>query len=726
MSSLHPVPFIRRLGAIAVALLAMSPCSAHADGETDVAFGTDGLALASPGVLVTSAAGIARRSNGKLVILGNVDGGDVAVARFTASGKLDSTFGGDGIVVLDLGGEEDAAGLALDSKGRIVVATTRTQESTVEFALARLRTDGDLDTTFNDTGRRVLDFGSSAESRAAGVVVQPDNKIVVAGTRTNDSGAVFAIARLELDGEFDTTFAGNGKRVVDFGVDNGNDVTAASVALQDDGKVLVAGTLVGSSGMQFALARVDTEGEPDDSLDGNGKVVTEFGPDAEGAAVTAGVLGRIVVAGTRRGSDDDFAIAVYHPDGSLDESFAGNGKRTIDFSADESASGVAIQADGKIVVVGTRSGTNGDDFAVARYLADGEPDETLDADGKRRLDLFPNESSQDVGEGVVLLPDGKIVLGGMTAKGGSADLALARLRSVVDRATGTIEIPGDRSDQSGVGLISGWVCDASEVSVILNGGPVPMQTAYGTPRGDTAGICGDSNNGFSLLFNWGLVGDGVHVIRGLADGVEFAHAVFEVTTFGVSFLTDATGTFPVSGFPEAGDEFTLVWTQALQKFVVSGVELAGASARGDDLARPTATGAIENPADGSVQSGIGIVSGWVCDAGSIEARIDGGPPQSVGYGTGRGDTEGICGDADNGYGLLVNWGLYGDGEHTVEVFADDESLGASTFTVSTFGVSFLSDAEGSFTLEDFPEPGAEVDVDWDQGQQGFVVTDFRP
>lgn len=724
MSPTSSTSFARRLGALVVALLSLGPLPAHADGEIDEAFGTDGVAVANPGLAVTSAAGVARRSsNGKLVILGNVAGGDVAVARFTASGKLDSTFGSDGVVVLDLGGDEDAAGLALDSRGRVVVATTRTQGPTIEFALARLRTDGELDTTFNDTGRRVLDFGSSAESRAAGVVVQPDDKIVVAGTRTNTSGSVFAIARLEFDGEFDTTFAGNGKRVIDFGVDNGNDVTAAGVALQDDGKVLVAGTLEGSSGMQFALARVDAAGEPDDSLDGNGKVTTDFGPDAVGAAVTVGVTGRIVVAGTRQGSDDDFALAVYHPDGSLDESFAGNGKRAIDFSADESASGVALQADGKIVVVGTRSGTNGDDFAVARYLPDGEPDDTLDADGKRRLDLFPDDGRQDVGAGVALLPNGKIVLGG-TSSNGSSDLALVRLLSVVDRATGTIEIPGNRSDQSGVGLISGWVCDASEVLVILNGG-APMSTAYGTPRDDTVGACGDSNNGFSLLFNWGLLGDGVHVIRGLADGVEFAYAVFEVTTFGVSFLRDASGSFPVSGFPEAGDEFTFVWTQALQQFVVTDVALA-AAAQEDDVARPAATGTIENPADGSVQSGIGIISGWVCDAGTIVARIDGGAPQPVGYGTGRDDTEETCGDADNGFGLLVNWGLLGDGEHTVEVIADDESLGTSTFTVTTFGVSFLRDAEGSYTLEDFPEAGSEVDLDWDQGQQGFVVTEFRP
>lgn len=726
MSHLHS-PRSRTVGLVAAFLCWASPFAARADGEIDVAFGVDGIGLTGPGLAVTSAAGMARGDNGKLVVLANVDGGDVAVARFTAKGTLDDTFGDDGIVVLDLGGTEEAAGVALDRKGRVVIATTRTQPSSVEFAIARLRTDGELDTKFNDTGRRVLDFGSSAESRAAGVAVQPDGKIIVAGTRTNASGSVFAIARLEESGDFDTTFAGNGKRVVDFGVDNGNDVTASSVAIQDDGKVVVAGTLEGSSGMQFALARVDAAGEPDESLDGNGKVVTEFGPDAVGSSVAVGATGRIVVAGTRRGSsDDDFAVAVYEPDGSLDASFAGNGKRTTDFSADEAARSVAIQADGKIVVVGTRSGANGDDFAVARYLPDGTPDETLDEDGKRRIDLFPDLGSQDEGVALALVPNGRIVLSGTSAAEGTSELAVVRLLSTVDRPTGTIEIPGDGSKQSGVGLVSGWVCDANEVSVVLDGAAVPLRTAYGTPRGDTAGACGDSDNGFSLLFNWGLLGDGVHVIRGLADGVEFAHAVFEVATFGVSFLRDASGAFPLSGFPEEDDGFTLVWTQALQRFVVTGVELADAATEPDDVDRPAATGLIENPAEGSVQSGIGIVSGWVCDAASIEAAIDGGPLQPVGYGTSRGDTATACGDVDNGFGLLVNWGLLGDGPHSVEVFADGESLGSRTFTVTTFGVSFLRDATGSYTLVGFPEAGAEVDVDWDQGQQSFVVTDFRP
>ena len=720
-------PFAAALCAATIFSAAAAP--ARADGELDVSYGTEGVSIAPVGTAMAPAAAVVRSPGGnKVIVVGDVEGGDVAIARFRPGGNLDPGFGDDGIVILDLGGTEEAAGVAVDSQDRVVVATTRTQGATVEFAIARLREDGELDTSFSETGRRIVDFGSSAESRAAGVAVQLDDRIVVAGTRTNSSGSVFAVARLDEDGEFDTTFAGNGKRVIDFGVDNGNDVFASDVTLQDDGKVLVAGTLEGSSGMQLALARLDADGEPDDTLDGNGKVQTTFSPDVRGEAVAVSALGRIVVVGTRDGSsDDDFAIAVYKPDGELDEGFAGNGKRTTDFSADESAHGVAIQPDGKIVVAGTRSGSNGRDFAVARYLPDGTPDTTLDADGKRRVDLFPDESSEDEGAGVVLLPSGNILLGGSSAASGSSDLAVVRLLSTVDVATGSIEIPANGTDQSGVGLISGWVCDASDVSVVIDGAASPMRTAYGTPRADTSGVCGDSDNGFSLLFNWGLLGDGFHVIRGFADGVEFARRVFQVTTFGVSFLRDATGTFPLADFPTDGDEFTLTWTQALQRFVVTAVgPPPPAATTSDDLARPAATGLIENPVSGSVQSGVGIVSGWVCEATELLARIDGGAPQPVGYGTGRGDTETSCGDTDNGFGLLVNWGLLGDGVHEVEVFADGVSLGTTTFTVTTFGVSFLRGASGSYTLEDFPEAGAEVDVDWDQGQQGFVVTDYRP
>ena len=112
--------------------------------------------------------------------------------------------------------------------------------------------------------------------------------------------------------------------------------------------------------------------------------------------------------------------------------------------------------------------------------------------------------------------------------------------SPVGGPIGTLENPGPASFQSGIGLLSGWVCDAAVVELEINDGP-RIAAAYGTDRADTAPICGDRNNGFGLLFNWNLFGDGEHTVRALADGEEFGRATFTVTTLGVELLQGAQG-----------------------------------------------------------------------------------------------------------------------------------------------------------------------------------------
>ena len=207
------------------------------------------------------------------------------------------------------------------------------------------------------------------------------------------------------------------------------------------------------------------------------------------------------------------------------------------------------------------------------------------------------------------------------------------------------------------GVISGWACNAQTIEISFNGGP-PQEAAYGTSRGDTEGTCGDSDNGFGLLYNWNLLGDGVHTVSALADGVEFASVTVIVTTLGEEFRRGVAGAVPVSDFPTPGQTRTLRWQQGQQNFVIT----AGSPQGGGTSGAPPHV--LENPAPGSFQSGIGLISGWACAAQTITLRFDGGPPQEAAYGTSRGDTEGICGDSDNGFGLLFNWNLLRDGPHT--------------------------------------------------------------
>jgi hypothetical protein len=131
---------------------------------------------------------------------------------------------------------------------------------------------------------------------------------------------------------------------------------------------------------------------------------------------------------------------------------------------------------------------------------------------------------------------------------------------------GRLENPGHGAFVSGIGLISGWVCTANRVEIEMNG--VILQASYGTSREDTRPVCGDANNGFGLLFNWNLLGDGVHRLRALADGVAFADVTFLVTTLGTQFLQGASGTHRLADFPRTGDAVTVQWQESAQNFVI--------------------------------------------------------------------------------------------------------------------------------------------------------------
>ena len=132
---------------------------------------------------------------------------------------------------------------------------------------------------------------------------------------------------------------------------------------------------------------------------------------------------------------------------------------------------------------------------------------------------------------------------------------------------GYLENPGAASFQSGVGVLSGWVCEAEVVEIALNG--VPQEAAYGTERLDTAGVCGDTDNGFGLLFNWNLLRDGEHEVVAFVDGVELGRATVMVTTLGQEFLRNVTGTCEAEDFPTLGETVTLVWQQNSQNFVIA-------------------------------------------------------------------------------------------------------------------------------------------------------------
>ena len=305
---------------------------------------------------------------------------------------------------------------------------------------------------FRHAGKLTVDVFLGRTDEASAVAIQPDGKIVAAGSYAgfgNDT-RTFAVVRLDPDGTPDRTFGSNGRVLTAF--PNGS-AWAAGVALQPDGKIVVAGTATAArGGPDFALARYYPDGSPDTSFSGDGKLTTDFGGTDYGNAVAIQRDGKIVVAGSHDDdgvSDGDFALARYRGDGSLDRFFSGDGKTTTSFGHDEYAAAVAIQSDGKIVAAGTRRDHLNSDFALVRYTANGALDPSFDGDGKVTTGF---DSDFDDAAGLAISSDDrKIVVAGETHVsdnfGGAWTFALARYRSngSLDRAfsdDGKVTAPG--------------------------------------------------------------------------------------------------------------------------------------------------------------------------------------------------------------------------------------------------------------------------------------------
>lgn len=134
----------------------------------------------------------------------------------------------------------------------------------------------------------------------------------------------------------------------------------------------------------------------------------------------------------------------------------------------------------------------------------------------------------------------------------------------------------------------------------------------------------------------------------------------------------------------------------------------------------SAQGLLEDPESGSFQSGIGIIRGWICDAGAIEVQIDDGAKQFVAYGTKRGDTFAVCGDTNNGFGFTFNYGSLLPGSHTLKVFADGIKFGEAAFTSISWGTDFLTGVNATLRIYNFPE-GKKTELEWQQSKQNFIA-----
>jgi len=279
----------------------------NSDGSLDQNFGTEGLVITTDGY---DGAAIAIQPDGKIVVAGS--GGSlslqsikITLARYLSNGDLDSTFGTDGLVIVDTsyGVRSRAADVIVQENGNILIAGWIDEN----FCVARFDSNGTADPTFAGNGRAQFNFGG-AFADAKAMVVQDDGKIVVAGRSNND----FALARLETDGTMDTTFSVDGKVVTDFA---GFWDSATGLAVLADGKIIVSGfASVAENVVDFALARFTSAGSLDASFGTGGLLTTDVNGDDYAHALAVQDDGKYIVGG---GSNNNFAVVRYNIDGSL-------------------------------------------------------------------------------------------------------------------------------------------------------------------------------------------------------------------------------------------------------------------------------------------------------------------------------------------------------------------------------------------------------------------------
>ena len=436
---------------IGIIMAAAVVTQAQTTGDLDPTFGTGGITRTDFAGNIDEANAVVIQPNGQIIAAGSSFSNsktveDFIVARYNANGSLDKRFGKNGKITTDFFRNVDSiSAIAIQPDGRIVVAGFAQlggQGGTPRvFALARYRSDGTPDTSFGSNGALTTSFGGSFAAVSA-LMVQPDGKIVVAGTVDFNpdlpgSGLDFALARYNPSGTLDGSFGKGGKVVFDF---FGSFDQANGAVLQPDGKIIVVGSAsydANNRDIGFALARFNTDGSSDLGFGTGGKQITDFfGAGAKANGVVLQADGKFVVAGTASDSATrpvatDIALARYNADGSLDSSFGIGGETAIPFpdSATEQGNALALTADGKIVVAGAAFKTfaTPPDFALVRYNADGSVDTGFGSGGRITTDVA---GGTDEVKALGIQADGKVVAAGRSFRS-NFDLTLARYNNDV-------------------------------------------------------------------------------------------------------------------------------------------------------------------------------------------------------------------------------------------------------------------------------------------------------
>jgi uncharacterized delta-60 repeat protein len=448
-----------------------------------------------------------------------------SVTRYNSDGSLDTAFGSGGNTTTTFGGNTLGQAVALQpgTGGKILVAGQAGTPKGAGFGLVRYNPNGSLDSTFSGKGKVVTYLGSSG-AEATGMAVQSDGTILLVGETWALGYQSIALVRYTASGALDMTFGNGGKVVTTLGSSGsnwgGHDV---SVVLQGDGKIVVAGTSSGQGSITHAgdllVARFNANGTADATFGGGaGWVTTDLGAYESAAAVALQSDGRIVVTGGSNATPnatEAVALARYNTDGSLDSTFTGGaGAEVVGFpppapntSALGWGTGLVQQSDGKIVV--------GGDYETLTYNSDGTHTATyammavrINTDGTIDTSYGPSGTGittklingRSLTHAMVLQPDGKVVLAGeawSTLTGGATIAALTRFLATGPQIGSFTAAPNPVTASSSLTLTAGSIADGNAGATVTqvafyvdsNGDGVlepgtDTLLGYGTPNSD--------------------------------------------------------------------------------------------------------------------------------------------------------------------------------------------------------------------------------------------------
>ena len=444
-------------------LLGLSiPLLSGAGESLDPNFGNNGQLTTKFSIYDDIASAVTVQPDGKILVAGQSENGsdsDIAIARYLNDGSLDKSFNVNGQVTVAVGsGNDIGLALAIQEDGKILVAGTTDNGNDLDVAVIRLHADGLPDMDFDQDGQVVIPLPDS-DDMAQSILLQKDEKIILAGTSEGKDTTQIFLARLNSNGSLDTKFGSRGLVTSTKADTDQKNSAALSAALQVDGRILLAGFSSTGAISRAALFSFLENGQVDKKFGNNG-IALSGKEDINSLFYDLAILEdrKILAAGTTLGkSYRSILLAGFTHDGTADQTFADQGMLQTDLGIDSVAYSLAIAKDGSIYLAGSGSKNQDTDFILLHYSATGHaldteaPTETKEAveeeeEEETALNLSPLEvrdsmvqpqsytltdfsEYNDIARAVYIQKDGTIILVGSAENGTDSDFAVLRYSS---------------------------------------------------------------------------------------------------------------------------------------------------------------------------------------------------------------------------------------------------------------------------------------------------------